>query len=132
MAMSLLRFGGKMISLATLTGLLYRPLSTTKSKWAAPRALRGLGHPGATFARSRHCADVDGRYVPIHADHNRLLTALSRFVSHAANPDFLRLAVVSEFAMETKCNQEVRGLKLSEHILQSEPGPSCLLRLVDG
>jgi hypothetical protein len=58
LAMSLLRFGGKIISLATPTGLPYRPLSTTKSKWAA---LRGLRRPGAAFARSRQCADVDDR-----------------------------------------------------------------------
>jgi hypothetical protein len=52
-------------------------------------------------------------------------------VSHAASPDFLRLTAVSQFVME-EYKDEVRGLSLNEHILQSEPGPSCLLRLVDG
>jgi hypothetical protein len=53
--MSDLRFGGKITSLATPTGQLYRLASTMKSKWASPalfavwgiRALPSLGQDSA-------------------------------------------------------------------------------------
>jgi hypothetical protein len=95
------------------------------------RALRSLGHPGAVFARSRQHADVDGRCVPVRAVHDLLLTAGVCVVSHAASPNILRLTAVSKFVMD-EFKDEVWGPSLNEHILQSEPGPSCLLRLVDG
>jgi hypothetical protein len=47
------------------------------------------------------------------------------------NPDYLRLKAVSWLAKDNDYKQEVQGLNLSEHILQSEPSRCCLRRLGD-
>jgi hypothetical protein len=40
-------------------------------------------------------------------------------VSHVVNPDFLRFVAVDELATQKEYKQEVSGLNLGEHILQS-------------
>jgi hypothetical protein len=47
------------------------------------------------------------------------------------NPDYLRLKAVSWLAKDNDYKQEVQGLNLSEHILQSEPERGCLRSLGD-
>jgi hypothetical protein len=78
-------------------------------------------------------ADVDERWVPGRACCPR--SGADRrtpgFISHGVNPDYRRLKAVSRLAKDDNYKQEVQGLNLSEHILQSEPEGGCLRRLGD-